>query len=90
MKLIVSVLEQRAAGRVVQALVERKYGVTRIDTVGGFLRRGNATLLVGVEDSEVDDALAVMRAAHGPAPGNGTNGSSGPAFVLGVDQAARL
>jgi uncharacterized protein YaaQ len=90
MKLIVSVLEHRAAGRVAQALVERRYGVTRIDTVGGFLRRGNATLLVGVEDADVDDALAVMRAAYGPGPADGSAGPSGPVFVVGVSQSVRM
>jgi uncharacterized protein YaaQ len=89
-KLLVSVLDHRAARRVADALVERRYGVTRIDTVGGFLKRGNATLLVGVEDADVDDALAVMRAAHGTMPTDGSPGSSGPVFVLGVAGTARM
>lgn len=31
---------------------------TRISTTGGFFRRGNATLLIGVETTQVDDVLA--------------------------------
>jgi uncharacterized protein YaaQ len=40
-KLLLAVLEATAADRVAEALVAGGFGVTRIDTVGGFLRRGN-------------------------------------------------
>lgn len=90
MKLLLSILDDRSAGRVVDALVACRYGVTRINTHGGFLKRGNATLLVGVEDDRVDDAIAVMRAAyaHGGAPPGET--PSGPVFVMPADQFVRM
>jgi uncharacterized protein YaaQ len=88
-KLLLSVLEDRAAGRVADALVAGGFGVTRIDTHGAFLRRGNATLLVGVEDGRVDGALGVMRAAygHGTSP---PDAPTGPVFVLDVDAMLRV
>lgn len=86
MKLLLSIVEDRAAGRVADALVEAKYGVTRVNTQGGFLRRGNATLLVGVDDERVDDAIRVMRQAYGPREGE----PSGPVFVIGVDRSLRV
>jgi uncharacterized protein YaaQ len=89
-KLLLSILDDRSAGRVAEALVERRYGVTRINTVGGFLRRGNATLLVGVEDAEVDRALDVMRAAYLPAGASGAEAPAGPVFVLTVGETARM
>jgi len=85
-KLLVSVLDHRAARRVADALVERRYGVTRIDTVGGFLKRGNATLLVGVEDAQVDEAIQVMRDAYGHVG----EGQTGPVFVLPVTEGQRM
>src|SRR2546422_2151892 len=60
-KLLLSILDDRSAGRVADALVSKRCGVTRIYTVGGFLKRGNATLLVGVDDDQVDEAIALMR-----------------------------
>jgi uncharacterized protein YaaQ len=89
MKLLLSVLDDRAAGRVADALVAGGFGVTRIDTHGAFLRRGNATLLVGVEDGRVDGAIGVMRAAysHGARP---TEAPTGPVFVLDVDTMLRV
>jgi uncharacterized protein YaaQ len=88
-KLLISVLDDRAAGRVADALIAGGFGVTRINTHGGFLRKGNATLLVGVEDERVAGALGVMRAAygHGAPP---TDAPTGPVFVLDVDGVARV
>ena len=85
MKLLLSILDDKSAGKVADALVQRRFGVTRINTVGGFLKRGNATLLVGVEESQVEDALGVMRGAYG-----GGDPQTGPVFVLAVDKVQRL
>ena len=86
MKLLLSILDDKSAGKVADALVQRRFGVTRINTVGGFLKRGNATLLVGVEDGQVDDAITLMRQAYGQS----SDGKPGPVFVLPVDQVDRM
>ncbi len=87
MKLLFSIVEDRVAGKIVDALTRRRFGVTRIDTVGGFLRRGNATLLIGVEDDQIDEAIAVMREA---VPERPVPDARGPIFVLRVDQSERM
>ena len=89
MKLLLSILDDRSAGRVADALVAKRFGVTRINTVGGFLKRGNATLLVGVEDDQVDEAVALMRAAYGHSSAGGDS-PTGPVFIMGVDQLERM
>jgi uncharacterized protein YaaQ len=61
MKLIIAMVQDEDSEVAVQALTERGHRVTRLATTGGFLRRGNTTLLVGVEDAQVDDVLAVLR-----------------------------
>ena len=66
MKLLVFVTEDSVADRTVDALVEHGYRVTRLASTGGFLRRGNTTLLVGVEESAVERAVTIVR---GAAPG---------------------
>ena len=88
MKLLLSILDDRSAGKVADALVQRRFGVTRINTVGGFLKRGNATLLVGVEESQVDEALELMRGAY--SGGGSGDSQSGPVFVLAVDKVQRF
>lgn len=90
MKLLLSVVEDRAAGRVVDALVAGGFGVTRIDTAGGFFRRGNATLLVGADEERVDAAIAVMRAAYPTRAAASDGDPGGPLFVLDVASFARV
>ena len=44
MKMVVAIVADQDAGKVIEALVNAGYpGPTRINTVGGFLRRGNFT-----------------------------------------------
>lgn len=90
MKMLLSILDDRSAGRVVDALVACRYGVTRINTHGGFLKRGNATLLVGVEDHQVDAAINVMRAAYAHEGAPRADAPTGPVFVLAADQLVRM
>ena len=46
----------------VDALLTHAYRATRLQSSGGFLKKSNATILVGVDDSAVDEVIAVIRA----------------------------
>lgn len=61
MKLLIFVTEDSVADATVDALVEQGFRVTRLASTGGFLRKGNTTLLVGVEDNAVDRAGEIVR-----------------------------
>ncbi len=61
MKLIIAILQDEDSEATVRALTEHKFRVTRLATTGGFLHRGNATLLVGVEDDQVNSVMDVLR-----------------------------
>ena len=64
MKLVVAIVSDSDANRITEALVSAGYpGPTRINTVGGFLRKGNATLLLGTDDDRVESAIDVIRSA---------------------------
>ncbi|MEY2845533.1 MAG: hypothetical protein RL076_1079 [Chloroflexota bacterium] len=63
MKLLVFVTEDAVADAAVDALVEQGFRVTRLASSGGFLRRGNTTLLVGVEDTSVVKAQQTVGTA---------------------------
>ncbi len=62
MKMVIAIVQSKDAGTLMDKLVSRRYGVTRINTSGGFLRESNATLLMGVGDHQVDDVLAIIKA----------------------------
>ena len=61
MKLILAVIQADDASRVVQSLNHAGFRVTRIATQGAWLRRENATLLIGVEDKLVMSVIGVLK-----------------------------
>ncbi len=61
MKLIFAVVQNEDANNLSTALTKRGYGTTRYKSTGGFLRQGNVTFLVGVEDDKVDEVIRVIR-----------------------------
>ncbi len=70
MKLIIAIVRDSDDRQVLDALVARSYRVTRVASTGGFLRRGNVTLFVGVEPDQVQAVLDAVRDACAP-PGPG-------------------
>jgi uncharacterized protein YaaQ len=66
MKLAVFVVDDARADATVDALVAQGFRVTRLASTGGFLRRGNTTLLVGIEERDLDSARDIV---HTTAPG---------------------
>ena len=60
MKLIVAIVQDVDSSRLVANLMSEGYGVTKLATTGGFLKAGNTTLLVGVDDSRFDGCLAII------------------------------
>lgn len=62
MKLLISVINSDDTYALTDALVDQDYTATIISTVGGFLREGNTTLLIGVQDNQVVDVLEIIRA----------------------------
>ncbi len=65
MKMIIVIIKDPDADPVTQALTAENFRVTRIASTGGFLRSGVATLMIGVDDADVDAAIRVMRASLG-------------------------
>lgn len=50
MKLVVAIVQDKDAAPIMNALAAIHQPVTRLASTGGFLREGNTTLLLGVED----------------------------------------
>ncbi len=66
MKLLIVILQDGDAGAVTERLIAAGYRVTRIASTGGFLRRGNVTLLIGAEAAEVDGVIDLLRQTCAP------------------------
>ena len=61
MKLVVAVVHSEDASALVDALTDKDYRVTRLASTGGFLKQANATVMLGVEEAQIDDVLALIR-----------------------------
>ena len=61
MKLIIAVINHDDAGAVTQNLSRNGFSSTRLSTTGGFLLAGNVTLLVGVEEDQVQTVIELIR-----------------------------
>ena len=61
MKLVFGIINRDDRDALRQALMNAGYQATIVATTGGFLREGNATFMVGVEDAHVPDVLAIMK-----------------------------
>lgn len=61
MKLIFVIVQNDDAKRLMKVLVANNISVTRISSTGGFLHSGNATLMIGVEESLVQKTLDLIK-----------------------------
>lgn len=60
MKLIVTIVDDQDADKVMAALTNQHIGVTRVSSTGGLLSSGNSTLLIGIDESKVTQVMAVI------------------------------
>lgn len=88
MKLMIIILRDSDGEAAVQELVQNNFRVTRMASTGGFLRRGNSTLLVGVEDSQVETVNALLKRACRPV--DEENQYRVTAFVVNMPYTARI
>ncbi len=60
MKLVVAIVSSDDANKVQKALVKEKFFSTRLSTTGGFLRAGNVTFMIGINDEKIPKALEII------------------------------
>ena len=82
MKLIIAIVQDEDASRLVSNLMSEGYSVTKLATTGGFLRAGNTTLLIGIDSEKMDNVMKIIervcksrkQIATSPSPISGTTG----------------
>jgi uncharacterized protein YaaQ len=88
MKLIIAILRDVDHEPVSRALTGKGFRVTLIASTGGFLRRGSTTLLIGVDDEQVEEGLRLIR--ENCAPPSEPDAQRGTVFVIPVEKYTRL
>ncbi len=71
MKMIIAIVRDADSDPVTQALTAGNFRITRIASTGGLLRRGVTTLIIGVEDGQVDTVIQKLKDTCSPDPGDG-------------------
>lgn len=61
MKLLITIVQAYDADRLLRAATEVGLGATRINSVGGFLRMTNATILIATDEEQAPEAMRVIR-----------------------------
>ncbi len=65
MKLVIAIVHSDDAQAVLTEISKSGYSATKLSTTGGFMRAGNTTLLIGVEEAEVDNVIELIgKQAH--------------------------
>jgi len=61
MKMIIAIVQDKDASKLVEDLVARGHRATKLASTGGFLKEGNSTLLVGTENDRVEDVVGIIK-----------------------------
>lgn len=60
MKLIIAIVQDDDAGDLIDVLTEEGFRVTKLATTGGFLKSGNTTLMIGVDEEKTGRVLEII------------------------------
>jgi uncharacterized protein YaaQ len=61
MKMVVAILPNTLSEEVSNVLVENSYRVTKFASTARFLQGGTTTLMIGIDASQVEETLALIR-----------------------------
>jgi len=60
-KLLITIVQDQDVSGLLEALAESDFRATKLASTGGFLRVGNTTLLIGVEDERLETVLGIIK-----------------------------
>lgn len=61
MKLVYAIVHDEDGPKVMDGLSNEGFSVTKLCSTGGFLKSGNTTLIVGVDESGVDTVISIIK-----------------------------
>ncbi len=88
MKLLIAIVHHADGEEILRALMDAQFRATRVASSGGFLRRGNATLLMALPAEQVPSATQLIREHSAPPVDPGLKRVT--VFVLNVERCEEL
>jgi uncharacterized protein YaaQ len=61
MKLVVAIVQDEDLDALTEALIGAGHRFTKVSTTGSFLRTGNSSLLIGIDDGQVDSVIEILK-----------------------------
>lgn len=61
MKLVFAIVHDEDGSKVMEELNKAGFSVTKLCSSGGFLKSGNTTLLVGVEEEKLEEVMEIIK-----------------------------
>lgn len=61
MKLVIGIINNDDANDLLAEITKASFQATKLSTSGGFLKLGNVTVLVGVEDDKVQEVVEIFK-----------------------------
>ena len=61
MKLIMAIVQDKDSNRLANEFIDANIRATKLSSTGGFLKAGNSTFIIGLEDERVQDALDLIK-----------------------------
>jgi uncharacterized protein YaaQ len=62
MKLVIAVVQDKDSNRLSNALIKAGFRATKLASTGGFLKSGNTTFMIGIEDERIPEVMQVIKA----------------------------
>ena len=60
-KMVMCVIHREDVEELTRVLNQEGFRITRATTTGGFLRQGNVSLMIGVDETQVEQVLTLIR-----------------------------
>lgn len=60
MKLIIAIIQNDDERALLSKLMREGYRATKLATTGGFLRTGNTTVMIGIEEEKLNDVFGII------------------------------
>ena len=61
MKMIIAIVQDKDSNILSNEFIEANIRATKLSSTGGFLRSGNTTFLIGIEDERIEEVLSLIK-----------------------------
>lgn len=61
MKLIMAIVQDKDSNRLANEFIDANIRATKLSSTGGFLKAGNSTFIIGIEDERLQEALDLIK-----------------------------